>query len=327
MLSILNVEFEFRPKGRKIVMAVCNHMWEVKATANYSAQATSHSYRCAFCGAETTADVVVERMLSQLRSMEDGDETSVGDMLMPDKYSYDELMHLSMLLSQKAKSEGITLDTGEGGSMFVQYYENFKKRSRKRIVIKRVGKKSGLKYQDGDLVVETIDLTVFGQAKVEASFVFCCEAKHQVQHTADLFYDTKGPASYGEALGNWIKNVQATHQPYKFVGNVVDRAHYGKSIVMINDVYYLMESNDPAITELETMIAFDEHRKRLKESRNSYIGFDYDNPPKKKKKGSFFDSDDENGKVLKADTGKGGSGGGSTLADIWKKLNQPIGKK
>jgi hypothetical protein len=300
-------------------------MWEAVATNNYTTQATSHTYRCAFCGVETTDDVILERLLKKIKLMKDGQEATVGDLLAPEKYGYSELSHISMLLSQKVRGEGISLDTGSGASSFVQYYETFKKRSKKRIVIRKVGKKSGYRYKDGDLVVETIDLNVFGKANVEASFVFCCEQKTQTQHTASVTYDMQGGVAYGDTLADWITRVKTTNQQYEFTGNVVDQMHYGKTIVTINDVNFLMDSEDTLIKELEAFICFDDYRQKMIDERNTYIGYDYDNPPSKKKKcGLFGFGASDDGKEIK---NNGSHIGGSVLSELWKKLNQPIGKK
>jgi hypothetical protein len=299
-------------------------MWEAVATNNYTTQATSHTYRCAFCGVETTDDVILERLLKKIKSMKDGQEATVGDLLAPEKYGYSELSHIAMLLSQKVRGEGISLDTGEGASAFVQYYETFKKRSKKRVIVRRIGKKPTAKYKDGDLVVETIDITVFGRVSVEASFVFCCEQKTQIQHTASVSYDMQGGTTYGDTLADWIARVSSANKAYEFTGNVVDTAHYGKTLVTINDISYLLDSENSLIKELESFICFDDYRQKMLDERNTYIGYDYDHPPAKRK-GLFKFRKSEEGIEVKAEDDRVGSG--SALAEIWRKLNQPIGKK
>lgn len=255
-------------------MGICNHMWEFEPGQGYNPNSNSKSYKCTLCGAVTTDNAIVEKLVYQIKRMRDGAESTIGEMLSPEKYGYTELAHICMMVTARAKAEGILLDTGDSSNVFLQYYDRFKKRERKHIVIKQVFPKGTDGYYDhGASEVETTEVFVFDRVQVKYSLLFCCDKRMQTQQTFTNDYYYNITRDHALSLIDWCSRVAANNKEYDMTNKTVTAPeHFGHSIITINNESYLLKSDDPMIKDLETLVELESRKVDVEERRKKFIG-------------------------------------------------------
>jgi hypothetical protein len=254
-------------------MGKCIHIWEFAAGQSYNPQADHKMYKCTQCGAMMTDSAIVERLIYKIQSMRDGAESSIGEMLFPEKYGYTELAHICMKVVARAKSEGIILDAGETSNVFLQYHEKFKKRERKHLIIKKIFPKAPGGYKNGDSAIETTEIFVFDKVQIKYVLDVCCDEKMQTQQyfNHDCSYDIS--RNYAFNISKWCEQIVEKHSEYDMTNRtVVCPEHYNHYIVTIDNISYLLNSDDEAIQTLESLVSVDPLRREVESKRDQFLG-------------------------------------------------------
>jgi hypothetical protein len=252
---------------------MCNHVWEPVYASGYNQHDNEKTYKCEKCGQIISSTDIVEGVMKKIRALKDGESGSIEEMLRPDEFDYAELPRISFLVVLAARNEGIWLEIDNNIKATVRYNDVFKKYKKKNIEIRRIGKKDGQIYKYGSSLIEHIEMRIAESTHASLSLTFCCDEQTQTQHTESSSVDYVMSREYIVAISEWVKALDASNPQYDMSNKIIIcPEHYGKVIVSVNGISYLLDSHSKLLKEIETYVDIKPLRAKVEKARDKFVG-------------------------------------------------------
>ena len=212
---------------------------------------------------------IIASAVEKIIAMREGETALLEDMLC-NEYDVFTLLSIGNAIESELSQHKIWLKFEEEDDCFqCKHKQRFQKKSEWLIGIHIVHPKKGKLYHSGDNMIETYTVFTCKSPTINGSLTFCT-GKKQFQTTISKDFSTNWHIDL-VTLSIAVNNIINQYSKYERNSALLSKEHYGRVLIKINGVEYLLTNDDCNFKELKNAIGYCNMHEELVTKKNDEI--------------------------------------------------------